>query len=139
MTSSPSSTTSDATRDRMQDYVLSPRLRRAVGFCFVSTFVVIVAYLAFFLFVVAGIIGGSREQEGQLLESGAYIAGSLLLAFAAAMAMYAIGYVVHLWNKDRRSEALKGLVTFAFLNVLTGYIWFYMSEVKGHGIRLKLI
>lgn len=123
----------------MQDYVLSPRLRRVVGFCFASTFFVIAAYVAFFLFVVAGVMGGFLEQEGRLLEYGAYVAASLLLAFGAAMAMYAIGYVVHLWNKDRRNEALKGLATFALLNVLTGYIWFYMSEIKGHGIRLKLI
>ena len=123
----------------MQDYVLSPRLRRLVGFCFASAFVVMAAYLALFLLVVAGVIGGFMEQEDQLLESGAYVAGSLLLAFGVAMAMYAIGYIVHLWNEDRRTEALKGLVTFAFLNVLTGYIWFYMSEVKGHGIRFKLI
>lgn len=25
------------------------------------------------------------------------------------------------------------------LNVLAGYIWFYMSELKGQGIRFKLI
>jgi hypothetical protein len=123
----------------MQGYVLSPRLRRAVGLCFASTFVVIAAYLVFFLFVVSGVIGGLLEQEDQLLESGAYVAGSLILVFGAAMAMYAIGYVVHLWNKGCRREALKGLVTLAFLNVLAGYIWFYMSEVKGQGIRLKLI
>ncbi len=137
MTSSPSSTTSILSRDRMQDYVLSPRLRRLVGFCFAWTFVVMAAYLAFFLLVVAGVIGGFMEQEDQLLESGAYVAGSFILAFGVVMAMYAIGYVVHLWNEDRRKDALKGLVTFAFLNVLTGYIWFYMSEVKSHGIRFK--
>jgi hypothetical protein len=110
-----------------------------VGLCFASTFVVIAAYLAFFLFVVSGMIGGLLEQEDQLLESGSYVAGGLILVFAVAMGMYAIGYVVHLWNKGCRREALKGLVTLAFLNVLAGYIWFYMSEVKGQEIRLKLI
>ena len=123
----------------MQGYVLSPYLRRGVGFCFTSTFVVIAAYFVFFLLVVAGVIGGFLEQDDRLLEYGAYVAGSLILVFETVMAMYAIGYVVHLWKEDRRREALKGLVTFAFLNVLTGYIWFYMSEVKGNGIRFKLI
>ena len=123
----------------MQDYVLSPRLRRLVGFCFASTFVVMAADLAFFLLVVAGVIGGFMEQEDQLLESGAYVAGSLLLAFGVVMAMYAVGYVVHLWKKGLQREALRALVTLVFLNVLTGYIWFYMSEVKGHGIRFKVI
>ena len=122
----------------MQDYVLSPRLRRLVGLCFASTFVVMSAYLAFFLLVVAGVIGGFMEQEDQLLESGAHVAGGFILAFGVVMAMYAIGYVVHLWNQNRRREALKGLVTFVCLNVLTGYIWFYMSEVKGQGIRFKV-
>ena len=116
----------------MQGYVLSPYLRRGVGFCFTSTFVVIAACFVFFLLVVAGVIGGFLEQDDRLLEYGAYVAGSLILVFETVMAMYAIGYVVHLWKEDRRREALKGLVTFAFLNVLTGYIWFYMSEVKGH-------
>ena len=139
MISSPSSTTSNLSRYRMQDYVLAPRLRRSVGFCFTSTFVVIAAYFVFFLLVVAGVIGGFLEQDDRLLEYGAYVAGSLILVFETVMAMYAIGYVVHLWKEDRRREALKGLVTFAFLNVLTGYIWFYMSEVKGNGIRFKLI
>ena len=123
----------------MQGYVLSPYLRRGGGFCFTSTFVVIAAYFVFFLLVVAGVIGGFLEQDDRLLEYGAYVAGSLILVFETVMAMYAIGYVVHLWKEDRRREALKGLVTFAFLNVLTGYIWFYMSEVKGNGIRFKLI
>ena len=99
----------------------------------------IAAYFVFFLLVVAGVIGGFLEQDDRLLEYGAYVAGSLILVFETVMAMYAIGYVVHLWKEDRRREALKGLVTFAFLNVLTGYIWFYMSEVKGNGIRFKLI
>ena len=122
----------------MQDYVLAPRLRRSVGFCFTSTFVVIAAYFVFFLLVVAGVIGGFLEQDDRLLEYGAYVAGSLILVFETVMAMYAIGYVVHLWKEDRRREALKGLVTFAFLNVLTGYIWFYMSDSIGT-CRKKMI
>lgn len=139
MTSSRSSTTSETSKGCMQGYALSRSLRRAVGFCFGSTFVLIAAYFAFFLFVVSGVIGGLLEQEARLLERGAYVVGGFILVFASVMAIYAIGCVVHLWNKGFRREALKGLIMIVFLNVLTGYIWFYMSEVKGHRINYKLI
>ena len=122
----------------MQDYVLSPRLRRLVGFCFTSTFVVIAGCLALFLFFIAGVIGGFLEQDARRLEPVAYVAGSLIFAFEVVMAMYAVGYVVHLWKKGLQREALRALVTLVFLNVLTGYIWFYRSEVKGHGTRFKV-
>ena len=123
----------------MEDYTLSPRFRKVVGLCFASTFVVIAVYLLFFLFVVFAVIGGWLGQEDQVVELGAYVAGSFMLVFVVVMAFYAIGYVLHLWSKGSRREALKGLVTLAFLNVLAGYIWFYMSEVKGEEIRFKLI
>ena len=123
----------------MQDYVLSPRIRRAVGFCFTSTFVVIAGCLALFLLFIAGVIGGFLEQDARLLEPVAYVAGILILVFEVVMAMYAVGYVVHLWKKGFRRETLKALVTLVFLNILAGYIWFYLSEIKGQGIQPKLV
>ena len=123
----------------MQGYVLSPYLRRGVGFCFTSTFVVIAGCLALFLFFIAGVIGGFLEQDARRLEPVAYVAVSLIFAFEVVMAMYAVGYVVHLWKKGLQREALRALVTLVFLNILAGYIWFYMSEIKGPRIQPKLM
>ena len=92
-----------------------------------------------FLFFIAGVIGGFLEQDARRLEPVAYVAVSLIFAFEVVMAMYAVGYVVHLWKKGLQREALRALVTLVFLNILAGYIWFYMSEIKGPRIQPKLM
>jgi len=96
-------------------------------------------YLAFFLAVVVAVIQGWLEQQDQILEVGAYVVGSLMAICIFTMASYAINYVWHLWKKGQRKEAIKGLINFIFLNILTGYIWFYWSEVKHQKIRFKLV
>ena len=123
----------------MRKYVLSPRIRRAVRFCYASTFVLLAAYLVFFLSAVTFVISGWVEQADQSLELGAYVVGGFLLILVTAMAAYAVGYIGHLWNQGFRKKALQALVAFVFLNVLTGYLWFYWAEIKGQEIRIKIV
>ena len=123
----------------MEGYILLPVYRKALGVCYKATFFLMAVYLIFFLSIVFSVIQGWLEQKNQVLEIGAYVVGSLMAICILTMASYAVSYVCHLWKEGQRKEALQGLVTFIFLNILTGYIWFYWSEVKHQEIRFRLI
>ena len=121
----------------MESYVLSPNLRGIVGFCYKATFYLIMLYLVLYLFFIFSVIQGWVEQKDEILDVGAYIAGAFIVCIFV-MAFYAIGYLWYLWNQGYRKKSLQGLITFVFISMLAGYIWFYCSEIKHREIRFKV-
>ena len=120
----------------MDKYILSPMFRKIVGISFKTTFWLIAIQFLFFLTIVFSIAQGWLDQDTQLLLLGSYIYGGLIFICIMILASYAIGYLNHLWKYGYRKETLKGIVMFGFLNLLTGYIWFYQFEMKNQKIRM---
>ncbi len=123
----------------MEGFSLSSIYRKILGFCYKATYFLLIIYLVFFLAIVFSVIQGWMEQKNQILEAGAYIAGSLIAVCIFTMTSFAISYIWYLWKIGKRKEALKGLITFVFLNILTGYVWFYWLEYKQQEIRFKFL
>ena len=118
--------------------MLQPGIRKIVSFSYKATFALIGVYLVVCLAIIFAIIKDWLDQEDILIEISAYIFGGFLFVFLLVMAFYAIGYVWQLWKSGYRKEAIQGLITFIFLNILAGYIWFYWAEIKHQKIRFKL-
>jgi hypothetical protein len=91
------------------------------------------------LAIITAVIKGWLEQNDRILDYGGYIFSPLIVICILVMAFYAVSYLWRLWKKGYRKEALQGLIIFIFLNILTGYLWFYWSEIKHQKIRFKLI
>jgi ABC-type transport system involved in multi-copper enzyme maturation permease subunit len=123
----------------MNRYSISASYRKLLSFCFKFTFIIIGAYLFFFLAVVLSVVQGWINQNDSVLISVAYVAGSLLSICIFIFSTYAISYIWELWKSGYRKKALAGLVVFIFLNILTGYIWYFRSEIKRQEIEFKLV
>ena len=127
----------------MKQYILPPVLERWIRFCYKSTFYLFASYFAFFLINAFLVIQGwfeleELEQEHSFFMIVSLIFASLIFICVISMASYAIGYVCYLWKSGHRGEAVKGLVTFVFLNILAGYRWYYQSEIKNREIDFRL-
>jgi len=67
-----------------------------------------------------------------------YIAGiSLLSCIISIGFLYPLGYLWQLWQENQKKEFAKGLILFILLNGMTGYVWFYYSEIKNQKIRME--
>lgn len=95
-------------------------------------------YLLYFLSIILSVIQGWLEQADSVLKTGAYIIGGPIIICIISMSFYALGYLRYLWKNGYQKEAYVGILTFALLNILAGYIWFYRSEIKHQKIRFDV-
>ena len=118
----------------MESYRLPQATKKAVGFCYWSTFVLLPVFPVYWFAVVFLV-------EEQVLEVGAYIVHiyyalcALLCAFLGGMWVYAASYVRFLWRKGYKREMMKALLFFLAIHWWSGYVWFYWFEIKRREIR----
>ena len=123
----------------MEKYTLSPNVKNLVSFCYRGSFILWAFYFFYFCVVVTAVAQGWLEKNDEILIFGGYPFAIFFAICVLVMACYAMGYVLQLWIKGYKKEAMLGLMIFFFLNIITGYLWFYWSEIKQEEIRFKLL
>ncbi|MBA5249292.1 MAG: hypothetical protein FE834_07180 [Gammaproteobacteria bacterium] len=124
----------------MSPYILSPGFKKFFHLCYRYTFILAIFNTLFFvLFVIFSLMYyHSLDENNFIFWIVSYIAGiSLLSCIISIGFLYPLGYLWQLWQENQKKEFAKGLILFILLNGMTGYVWFYYSEIKNQKIRME--
>ena len=125
----------------MQKNLVSEDQRIFLKRCYISTFILIVAYFPviaaiYFLVSEFDLIGEGGSARDLLMYATLFFA--LPLAFCMlAMAMYAVRYIRYLWKEAGAWTAVYAAVISAGTGMFTGYCWFYLEEIRERKLEKK--
>lgn len=122
----------------MHEEILTDRWRRLFNASFWMTFYLFSLYVLFFIVVVVLIAFGFMTREDEILLYVTYAVGCGLFLCVVIMMFYPLIFISYLWRKGEKKKSLNGMLVFFFLNILTGYIWFFIREVKRQEIKLSV-
>lgn len=104
-----------------------------------TTFYLFSLYVLFFIIVVVLIAFQLMTREDDILLYVTYVVGCGLLLCVVVMTLYPLAFIRYLWRKGEKKKSLSAVLIFFILNILTGYIWFYISEIKRQEIKLRVL
>ena len=104
-----------------------------------ATFYLFSLYALFFIIVVVLIAFQLMTREDEILLYVTYAIGSGLFLCVIIMMFYPLVFIRYLWRKGEKKKSLTGMLIFFFLNILTGYLWFYIGEIKRQEIKLRVL
>lgn len=107
--------------------------------CFYGTFLLLSVYAALFLVEVLLVSVGLLSQNSSVARIVSYCFGASIFFCVLVMASYPPVYIRQLWLRGDKRSAVLGALVFVLLNILTGYLWFYVREEKQRDINLRLI
>lgn len=55
------------------------------------------------------------------------------------MMSYPIAYLCYLWREGERKKVALGILVVSYLNIFSGYIWYYQREIKQREIEIKFL
>ena len=113
--------------------------RKFLRACFYGTFVLLAVSVALFLVAVLLASVGLLSQDSSAVRVVSYCFGASIFFCVLVMASYPPVYIRHLWLRGDKRDAVLGALVFVLLNILTGYLWFYVREEKQREINLRLI
>ena len=123
----------------MREDILTDRWRRLFKVSYWMTFYLLSLYALFFIIVVVLIAFRLMTREDEILLYVTYAVGCGLFLCVVIMMFYPIVFISYLWRKGEKKKALTGVLVFFILNILTGYLWYYVGEIKRQGIKLRVL
>lgn len=119
--------------------MLTDRWRMLFRASYWTTFYLFSIYVLFFIFVVVLIAFQLMTREDEILLYVTYVVGCGLLLCVVVMTFYPLVFISYLWRKGEKKKSLAAVLVFFFLNILAGYIWFYIGEIKRQEIKLRIL
>ena len=118
--------------------MLTDRWRMLFNASYWMTFYLFSLYVLFFIIMIVLIAFQLMTREDEILLYVTYVVGCGLLLCVIVMTLYPLVFISYLWRKGEKKKFLTAVLIFFCLNILTGYIWFYIGEIKRQNIKLRV-
>ena len=123
----------------MSEFRLSDNWKKILNISYRMTFY----WFLFIIFMVMAVeslgISEFRIFGKEPFEYILYLFTTVSLVCILIMMSYPLAYLCYLWREGERKKVFLGILVVGYLNIFSGYIWYYQGEIKQREIEIKFL